>query len=48
METVLEGKNTEKKDETMNALIEYCKLDTLAMVRLLEVLQNQILSDTSI
>ena len=45
METVLEGKNTEKRDEIMNALIEYCKLDTLAMVRLLEILQNQVIED---
>jgi hypothetical protein len=45
METVLEGKNTDKKDEIMNALIEYCKLDTLAMVRLLEVLHNQVIED---
>ncbi len=48
METILEGKNIEKKDETMNALIEYCKLDTLAMVRLYDLLnklaQNEIYS----
>ena len=45
METVLEGKNSEKRDEIMNALIEYCKLDTLAMVRLYEVLQNKVIDD---
>lgn len=45
METVLEGKNIERKDEIMSALIEYCGLDTLAMVRLFDLLnklfQNQ-------
>lgn len=40
METILEGKNIEKKDEIMTALLEYCKLDTLAMVRLLELLEK--------
>lgn len=45
METVLEGKNTEMKDKIMNDLIEYCKLDTLAMVQLYKVLQAEILAD---
>jgi len=29
-----------EKEETRNALLEYCKLDTLAMVRILERLQK--------
>ena len=40
METVLDGKNEEKKDEIMDALIEYCKLDTLAMVIIYEFLRE--------
>jgi hypothetical protein len=39
METVLNGKNTEKKEQIMKDLIAYCKLDTLAMVQLYKVLQ---------
>lgn len=40
-EAVLEGKCSEKeKDETMSCLIEYCKLDTLAMVEILKVLEK--------
>lgn len=42
METVLMGKNTEKKEQIMHDLIEYCKLDTLAMVQLYKVLQAEI------
>jgi len=45
METILEGKNITTKDEIMNQLLDYCKLDTLAMVRLYEVLQNQVIDD---
>jgi len=40
METVLEGKNIEKKDKIMNALIEYCGLDTLAMVEIYKQLRS--------
>ncbi|MEK7571627.1 MAG: DUF2779 domain-containing protein [Patescibacteria group bacterium] len=43
METILDGKNTEKKAQIMTDLIEYCKLDTLAMVQLYKVLQAEIL-----
>lgn len=42
MDTVLNGKNTDIKDKTFNDLIEYCKLDTLAMVQLYKVLQAEI------
>lgn len=42
METILDGKNTETKNQIMTDLIEYCKLDTLAMVQLFKVLQTEI------
>ncbi len=42
METILDGKNSEIKDKIMEDLIEYCKLDTLAMVQLYKVLQAEI------
>ncbi|MEK7570886.1 MAG: DUF2779 domain-containing protein [Patescibacteria group bacterium] len=42
METVLDGKNAETKNQIMTDLIEYCKLDTLAMVQLFKVLQVEI------
>lgn len=38
METVLEGKNSDTKEKIMNDLIEYCKLDTLAMVEIFKYL----------
>ena len=37
-ETVLEGKNVEKKDKIMQNLLEYCCLDTLAMVKIFQKL----------
>lgn len=40
METFLNGKNQEDKAKITKDLIEYCKLDTLAMVKILEVLQK--------
>lgn len=43
METILDGKNAETKNQIMTDLIEYCKLDTLAMVQLFKVLQAEIL-----
>lgn len=41
MQTILEGKNSDSKDKIMADLIEYCKLDTLAMVQLYKVLQAE-------
>jgi len=42
-EAVLEGKcPEEEKDKRMSNLIEYCKLDTLAMVKILKVLKESI------
>ncbi len=38
METVIGGKNEATKDKIMNDLIEYCTLDTLAMVEIWRVL----------
>jgi hypothetical protein len=43
METVLGGKNKEQKEKIMNDLIEYCKLDTLAMVKIFERLQKELI-----
>jgi len=40
METVLNGKNSDIKDKIMNDLIQYCKLDTLAMVEIFKYLQS--------
>ncbi len=40
METILEGGNIDTKVKIMSALIEYCKLDTLAMVRLYQLLNK--------
>ncbi|PCI27252.1 MAG: phosphomethylpyrimidine kinase, partial [SAR324 cluster bacterium] len=36
----LSSMNPEEKEETRRALLEYCKLDTLAMVKVLEKLKN--------
>lgn len=38
METVLDGKYAEKKEQIFNDLLEYCKLDTYAMVRIYQAL----------
>lgn len=38
MQTVLDGKNTEQKEKILKDLLEYCKLDTLAMVEIWKVL----------
>ena len=40
MEAVLDGKHEEEKDKVLNDLVEYCKLDTLAMVEIYKVLRN--------
>jgi len=42
METVVAGKNQDNKDKIMNDLIEYCKLDTFAMVEIFKYLKNLI------
>lgn len=36
METVLDKKHSDRREQIMDDLIEYCKLDTLAMVRIYE------------
>lgn len=38
-QTVLEGRNTSKRDEIMADLSKYCTLDTYAMVRILEEIE---------
>jgi hypothetical protein len=38
METVLDGKRNSEKVQILEDLIEYCKLDTLAMVKICRVL----------
>jgi hypothetical protein len=40
METILMGKNPERKEVIMNDLRKYCELDTLAMVKIWEVLRK--------
>jgi len=40
-ETILEGKNPEEKEKTIKDLLDYCCLDTLAMVQLFKFLQNE-------
>lgn len=40
METILDGEHEEEKEKILNDLIEYCKLDTLAMVELFRVLSK--------
>ncbi len=42
MKTIFENENTDKRDEIFNDLIEYCKMDTLAMVKILERLEKEI------
>lgn len=39
-QTVLEGKNQSSKEKTIDDLLKYCTLDTLAMVRIFEVLST--------
>jgi len=38
--TALSGKSPEERQHIRAALIAYCRLDTLAMVRILEKLEN--------
>ncbi len=42
METVLRGKNKDKKNEIMKDLIEYCKLDTYAMYAIFNYLRERL------
>jgi len=41
-ELVLENRYEDRKDEVIKNLLEYCKLDTLAMVQLLRFLQAEV------
>jgi hypothetical protein len=40
METIIDGKNKDKKDQILKDLLKYCKLDTLAMVEIFKVLNE--------
>lgn len=40
MDTILHGKNTENKTQILKDLSDYCTLDTLAMVKIFEVLEK--------
>ena len=40
METIIDGKNKDDKKQIMDDLIKYCTLDTLAMVKIYEVLKK--------
>ena len=40
MEAVLDEKRADQKDQILDDLYEYCKLDTLAMVEIFNVLKN--------
>jgi hypothetical protein len=43
--TMIESGDTEERDKLAQALLAYCKLDTLAMVELWKVLERQISSN---
>jgi len=40
MEAVLDGKRDGEKDKILSDLVEYCGLDTMAMVRIYEYLKK--------
>lgn len=40
MEAVLDGKRDDEKEQILSDLVEYCGLDTMAMVKIYEFLQN--------
>ena len=40
METIIDGKNKDKKDKILSDLLKYCKLDTLAMVEIYNVIKK--------
>ena len=42
METVFKNKNTDMRDKIFSDLVEYCKMDTLAMVKILERLEKEV------
>ena len=42
METIFDNKNTEKKEKIMKDLLDYCRIDTLAMVQLFKFLQKEV------
>lgn len=44
METILKNKNLERKNEILEQLLDYCNLDTLAMVRLYDLLNKLCIS----
>lgn len=46
MQTVLDDKNGDQKDKILNDLIEYCKLDTLAMVEIYKKLVQTVSAKT--
>lgn len=46
VETILEDKNDKEKDKIIEALLEYCKLDTFAMVEIFRFLNGERVSDT--
>jgi hypothetical protein len=41
-ELIFDGKHQDKKDELIKQLLEYCRMDTLAMVQLFKFLQSEI------
>jgi hypothetical protein len=42
IETVLQGKDSDKKEKIMDDLREYCKLDTYAMYAILKYLEERV------
>jgi hypothetical protein len=42
MEAVLDSKRADQKDQILSDLIEYCKLDTLAMVEIFKCLKSSL------
>lgn len=42
METVFDNKNAGKKEKIMKDLLDYCRIDTLAMVQLFKFLQKEV------
>jgi len=42
MEAVLDGKHADEKEKIMQDLVEYCKLDTWAMVRIWQELNRKV------
>jgi hypothetical protein len=47
-ENVLEGKNADRADKIYRDLLKYCELDTWAMVRILQVLQEMTGTDDNL